>query len=270
MKAEGNLRKMKTQLRDGVAQYTLVLGDDEVNMNELIGSKIKLTFNNVINCVKCGRVTKKPFGQGYCFPCFRDAPENSECVIHPEKCRAHLGEGRDMEWERKHHLQPQLVYLTVTSGKKVGVTRETQIPTRWIDQGASRGILIAKTNNRYEAGVIESTLKKYMSDKTSWQRMLKGQAPGEIDLREEKKAAFEFFPEEMKEFYLKDENEVLEINYPLERHPEKVKSVKFDKSPQIEGTLTGIKGQYLMFDERTVTNIRNQSGYHVTLEVPAV
>lgn len=266
MTASGNLRKMNSKLVNSLAHYTLNLGGDEINMNDRLGSKVFFYFQNQINCVKCGRKTNKSFNSGYCFPCFRDAPENSPCVISPEKCRAHLGEGRDMEWEKKNHLTEQYVYLSLTSSVKVGVTRKNQIPVRWIDQGAERGILLAKTENRFQAGVIEAELKKHMSDKTSWQRMLKNDSPDNVDLKEEKKRAFDLFPAHSKKFFLEDEDEVTQIDFPHHEVPVKVKSKKFDKFPEIGGILTGIKGQYLIFDNHIVLNIRSMSGYLVELK----
>ena len=266
MTARGNLRKMKTKLDNSLAQYTLLLDGDEVNMNERLGKEVYFYFQNQINCVKCGRKTKKSFNSGYCYPCFRDAPENSPCVVSPEKCRAHLGEGRDMEWEKENHLTDQYVYLSLTSSVKVGVTRKNQIPVRWIDQGAEKGILLAKTPNRYEAGVIEAELKKHMSDKTSWQRMLKNESPENIDLNEEKKRVLDLFPSSSKKYFLEDENDVTHIEYPHLEVPAKVKSKKFDKFPEIGGVLTGIKGQYLIFDNQNVLNIRSMAGYLVEIK----
>ncbi|WP_223274566.1 DUF2797 domain-containing protein [Salibacter halophilus] len=265
MELSGNLHKMPVKLLDGKAHYTLELNDEKGDLNGALGEKINLHFTGQINCVNCGRKIKKTFGQGFCFPCFRDAPQASECIIHPERCRGHLGEGRDPEWEQKHHVQPHFVYLAVSSGLKVGITRETQIPTRWIDQGARAGIILAKTTNRYEAGVIEVALKEHFADKTSWQRMLKGDIK-DVDLLEEKEKARKFIPDEMSDFFY-DENDIISIEYPLLESPDKVKSVKFDKEPTISGTLTGIKGQYLILDNKFVTNIRNQSGYFVEVEV---
>jgi hypothetical protein len=37
------------------------------------------------------------------------------------------------------------------------------------------------------------------------------------------------------------------------------------KEPLVEGRLIGIKGQYLMWEDGRVLNVRNHSGYHVTL-----
>ena len=129
---------------------------------------------------------KKTYMQGYCYPCFIESPKTSECILKPELCRAHEGEARDMEWAKEHCLQNQYVYLSLTSNLKVGVTRYTQIPTRWIDQGAHEALIFAKTPNRYTAGVIEKILSQHISDRTYWRRMLLGEYPN-LDLIDEKK-----------------------------------------------------------------------------------
>ena len=262
---EGNLRKMQTELASPI-QYTLNLGDHEVDMTALVGSNLKIIFNGQINCVNCGRKTNKSFAQGFCFPCFRDSPNNAECIIRPELCRAHLGEGRDPEWEERNHNQPHVVYLAISSGIKVGVTRETQVPYRWIDQGASRAVKIAVTENRYQAGMMEVALKKFASDKTPWQRMLKNEIASDIDIVETKDLLIDKLDEEFMEL-VSDDDEVVELKYPAIRFPKKVKSHNLDKEPELKGKLEAIKGQYLLFEGGIVINIRKFGGYFVDLEI---
>lgn len=261
--AAGNLHKMKTAI-DGEVQYRLLLEGEEVNMNELIGKDIRLEWSGRINCQKCSKVTKKSFGEGFCYSCFSTAPEAAECILRPELCRAHLGEGRDPEWEERNHNQPHVVYLAASSAVKVGITRETQVPTRWIDQGASAAIKLAEVPNRYEAGRIEVALKDFFTDKTSWQKMLKNDIDESIDLEEEKWSLEDQLPADIIEYFSEDD-EILELNYPVLEYPEKVKSQSFDKTNIIEGRLQGIKGQYLIFEEGRVLNIRRHTGYYVEI-----
>jgi len=163
----GPLRKMNTYLGNEV-QYELPIGDDLVNMNQFIEKEISLNYQHQILCVNCGRETVKSFNQGFCYPCFRDAPQAADWIIHPEKSQAHLGiEDRDLAYEQSVQLKPHIVYLSLTSDIKVGITRETQIPTRWIDQGAVQAIQLAVTPNRYLAGMIEVSLKEHLADKTT-------------------------------------------------------------------------------------------------------
>lgn len=258
----GNLSKMSTILDDEI-QYFLNLSE-KVNMNELIGKPIRLEWNGVINCCSCSKVTKKSFGQGFCYNCFISAPESAECILRPELCRAHLGEGRDPEWEEKHHNQPHIVYLAASSAVKVGITRAQQVPTRWIDQGASSAIRLAEVPNRYEAGCIEVALKDFFTDKTSWQKMLKNEVDIEIDLVEEKWGLEEHLPNDILD-YFSENDEIIELNYPVLEYPEKVKSRSFEKTPIIEGILKGIKGQYLIFEGGEVLNIRSHTSYFIEL-----
>lgn len=246
-------------------QYHLPVGDELVDMNQLIGKDIELEFSGEIYCVSCGKITKKSFAQGYCYPCFVSVPETSECILRPELCRAHEGISRDMEWSEEHCLQDHYVYLAVSSGLKVGVTRATQVPTRWIDQGAWKAIKLAKTPNRYLAGEIEVVLKTYMSDKTSWQKMLKNDIAEGIDLEDEKQKAWELLDEELQQ-YIVDDDEIMEIKYPVTAYPLKVKSLNFDKLPVIKGKLAGIKGQYLIFEDNSVLNVRRHTGYKVRIK----
>ena len=265
METRGSFRKMHVEL-DNPVRYSLLLNEEKIELNPLIGSHIKLSFMGDIFCIACGRKTNKSFAQGFCYPCFINAPETSECILRPQLCQAHEGIARDMEWAERHCLQDHFVNLAISSSVKVGVTRSTQIPTRWIDQGAWQAIKFAKTPNRYIAGLIEVALKEHISDRTQWQRMLKNQLVEGVDLRDKKNEMLGYISNELQK-YACDDNDITEIIYPVEEYPEKVKSLSFDKLNEIEGRLWGIKGQYLMFDDGTVLNIRKHNGYKVSLEI---
>ncbi len=265
MKLAGNILKMKTSLKNGLVDYFLPIGNDLIHVNELIGKNIKLNFNGEINCINCGRKIKKTYFQGYCYNCFISLPETDECIIRPELCKAHLGISRDMEWSKQNCLQPHYVYLALSSDVKVGVTRATQVPTRWIDQGATQAIKFAQTPNRYLAGLIEINLKNYMRDKTNWRKMLTNKIATNVDLISEKQKAGSLLSNELKQYIINDNN-VTTINYPVIKYPEKVKSLSFDKLNEINKKLMGIKGQYLIFEDSTVLNIRKHNGYFITIE----
>ena len=264
MEHSGQIFKMRVEHDDPV-RYFLPIGDELPEISELIGENIQFSFSGDIYCISCGNKTNKSFSQGFCYNCFISVPEAAECIIRPELCLAHEGKGRDVEWEKKNHLQEHFVYLAVASGIKVGVTRSTQIPTRWIDQGASSAILFAKTPNRYLSGVIEVALKGHMSDKTNWRRMLKNEI-ADYDLEEEREKMKKLLPDDLLQYAESAESEITHIEYPVEQFPDKVKSVGFDKLPEISGTLQGIKGQYLLFDKDRVLNIRKHTGYVIKLE----
>lgn len=256
---EGNIRKMRTELASPV-NYFLPVGKNEIGMNALIGKEISLNFSGQINCVSCGKITKTSYNQGFCYNCLQTAPEASESIIRPELSKSHLGIARDMEWAKKHDLTDHYVYLAVSNEVKVGVTRNHQIPTRWIDQGASFAIKLAKTPNRHIAGILEIFLKKYITDKTNWRLMLQNKVAQDIDLIKEKERITQLLPAELRK-YIETDNEITIIDYPVNEYPGKLKNISFDKMPVIEGVLNGIKGQYLIFNDDSVLNIRKHNGY---------
>ncbi|MBN1985370.1 MAG: DUF2797 domain-containing protein [Prolixibacteraceae bacterium] len=264
MQLEGNIHKMRTELAKPV-NYFLPVGGNEVEMNPLLGEKISMNFTGQINCISCGKITKTSFGQGFCYNCLQTAPEASESVIRPELSKSHLGIARDMEWAEKHDLIDHFVYLAVSNEIKVGVTRLHQIPTRWIDQGASFAIKLAKTPNRHIAGILEVFLKKHITDKTNWRAMLKNELLENVDLPKEKERIIQLLPAELRK-YIEPDNEITTIEYPVHEFPQKIKNVSFDKTPTIEGILKGIKGQYLIFSDDTVLNIRKHNGYFLQVE----
>lgn len=260
--AAGLVRKMKSEL-DTPVRYAMRLGGDTVSINNLIGDTFGLRFTGKLACVRCGRDVKKHYGQGFCFPCFRDAPENSPCIIRPELCEAHLGKGRDPEWEREHHDKPHVVYLSFTGAIKVGVTRAAQVPTRWIDQGATMAIPIARVPHRRMAGELEVKLKSHFSDKTNWRNMIKGVDASPEALLDAREVAIAALSDSEREHVV--EEDVTMIKYPGEVNIPQVKSIKMDKVQEISATLVAVRGQYLVWGDGRVVNVRSHSGYELEL-----
>ena len=271
MNKTGKLRKMRVELAKPV-QYKMRLGDDEIPLNEAIGKTLTLKYTGEINCIHCDRKTKKSFNQGYCYPCFRKLAQCDTCIIKPEQCHYEAGTCREPEWGEAHCLQPHYVYLANSSGVKVGITRGTQIPTRWIDQGAVAALPIFEVSERLLSGLIETELKQYVSDKTSWQKMLKSNIePVDLfqardELLEQSEAAISSLIQQYGEDAIQglEDEEPVDIEYPVLEYPTKIKSFNFDKTPEISGTLMGIKGQYLIFDNGVI-NIRKFGGYQVQM-----
>ncbi len=264
MKYTGNIRKMHT-VNDRPVTYFLPVGDEEVHLNPLIGKKIKIEYLNNINCISCGAETDKSFHQGYCYSCFISVPQTDEGVLKPEKDKSHLGISRDMQWAKENALIDHIVYLALTSDIKVGVTRHTQIPQRWIDQGAIKSIRIAKTPYRQLAGLIEVEMKKHISDKTNWSKMLKAKHSS-INLIEQKKKYIEMIPAEYKK-YISLDNRITSIQYPFNSEIDNFSAIILDNQNEITGTLAGIKGQYMIFNSGQTINVRRHNGYLISFEI---
>jgi hypothetical protein len=256
MQYEGVLQKMTTDFAQPI-KYYLDMGKDFIIMNNLIGKKIKIQFKGY-QCLNCGS-DEAIFAQGMCKKCFFESPQLGDWVMKPELSKAHLGiEDRDLAFEQEVQLKPHIVYLAKTSDIKVGVTRKSQVPYRWIDQGADSAIEILEVPNRYLAGVAEVALKQHISDKTSWQKMLKGIST-EKDLLQTKATMKNLLPKDLQKYWI-DENQPTILNFPIEKYPEKVKSINLLKVFDFTGILSGIKGQYLIFEDGHVFNVRNQAG----------
>ena len=259
----GVLTKMKTQNGQPV-QYFLNFENDFINVNQLLGKRISLQFL-MYECLSCGK-DKKIFRQGFCYDCFSTIPQAADWIIKPELSKAHLGqEDRDLEYEKKMQLQPHIVYLANSSSVKVGVTRKSQVPTRWIDQGAHEAIAIVEVPNRYLAGITEVALKDQVSDKTNWRAMLKNDIKDE-DLVDWRDKLLPLVPEEAKEYVLEQQTET-HLEFPVQQYPEKPNSLNLVKDGAYTGTLVGIKGQYLIFEDQTVFNVRSNEGLYVALEL---
>ena len=254
---------MSVQKNGDTILYSL---SDGALVNAFIGHSMQFSFLNEIRCVSCSSKIKKTYNDGYCFKCFESSPENSPCVIRPELCRGHLGEGRDVQWEQENHNTSHIVYLALTDVVKVGVTRKSNLLNRWIDQGAYQATILAETPNRYEAGRIEVAMKDLITDRTNWRKMLTNDMDESIDLLQEKWQMEETLPGDLTNFF-SDSEEVITLNYPVLEYPKKVQSIQLDKTATWKKKLNGIRGQYFIFDDGSVLNIRKHSGYLVQIQV---
>ncbi len=274
---EGLLKKMQTRLSSADSpdvDYQLPLGDTLIPMNELIGRHISLSHSGLINCLHCGRKTKKSFNQGYCYPCFRSLAQCDSCIMSPEKCHYDKGTCREPEWGETHCMIDHFVYLANSSGIKVGITRGSQVPTRWMDQGAIQALPIFRVSTRLQSGLVEVVFKQHIADKTNWRAMLKGDVD-KIDLIAERDRLLIECKDEISRLQSEhgiqaiqviDDAPPVDISYPVHTFPTKVTSLNFDKQPEITGVLKGIKGQYLIMDTG-VLNIRKFGGYHIQFNV---
>lgn len=264
MQLSGTIQKMHTHLNRGVAQYQLPIGNKLLNMNDLVGEEITLSFNQLIHCTHCGKKTNKSYSQGYCYPCSQKLASCDLCIMKPETCHHHLGTCREPQWGLDNCFSPHLVYLANSSGAKVGITRKSNTPSRWIDQGALSALPILEVDTRLKSGMLEMALKQFVNDKTNWRKMLKNEVdPINLPLiRDELLDKIKSTIDSTGAQVLN--NEALEINYPVVEYPSKISSLNFDKTPTITGVLKGIKAQYLILD-CGVLNIRKFGAYNITL-----
>ena len=271
----GRLRKMPADAAEveGPVSYRLAVGDARIPVNDLIGRRVRLDFDGVIRCINCDRTTKKSFSQGFCYPCFRKLAACDTCIMSPEKCHFHLGTCREPEWGERNCMVEHVVYLANSSGLKVGITRGTQVPTRWIDQGAVDAIPMLRVATRYLAGLAEVACKQHVADRTNWRAMLKGDVPA-LNLAEERQRILGLIEDDLirlRQEHGENSLRAVEespqaLSYPVQVWPSKVTSHNLDKTPEVEGKLEGIKGQYLILDTGVI-NIRKFTGYEVRFRV---
>jgi hypothetical protein len=194
------------------------------------------------------------------------------CIMSPERCHYDAGTCREPEWGEKFCMTDHIVYLSNSSGVKVGITRATQLPTRWIDQGARQALPIMCVSTRQQSGFVEDLFRSQVADKTNWRALLKGDAVS-VDLAQVRDQLFDSCAEGLQSLQERfglqaiqtiADVETLEIRYPVEQYPAKIVSFNLDKNPIAEGTLLGIKGQYLIFDTGVI-NIRKYTAYQLAV-----
>ncbi|NBB09603.1 DUF2797 domain-containing protein [Pseudomonas sp. SLFW] len=263
---------MSARLDATQVQYAFRLGDSEIPVNPLIGKSVRLEYLGAIHCSHCGRRTKTSFSQGYCYPCMQKLAQCDVCIMSPEKCHHEHGTCRDPSWGEQFCMTDHVVYLANSSGVKVGITRATQLPTRWLDQGASQALPIVRVATRQQSGFVEDLFRSQVADRTNWRALLKGDAPS-VDLAAIRQQLFESCTEGLtalqarfglQAIQLLNDVEPIEIRYPVEAYPTKIVSFNLDKDPIAEGTLLGIKGQYLIFDTGVI-NIRKYTAYQLAV-----
>jgi Protein of unknown function (DUF2797) len=271
--ASGHLKKMRVQQGD-VVHYQLPLDDTLLPLNDAIGSCLRLEYRGAIHCCHCGRLSKKSFSQGYCYPCFSKLAQCDSCIVSPEKCHYFEGTCREPEWGESHCMVDHIVYLANSSGVKVGITRESQTPTRWMDQGATQALPIMRVKTRLQSGLVEDALRAHVRDRTDWRAMLKGDAEP-VDLCQIRDELMERCEPRLSELEQRfgiaalqrlDTAELQSFAYPVTEYPTKVSSFNLEKTPVVEGTLLGIKGQYLIFDTGVI-NIRKYTSYDVSVTI---
>ncbi|MDH0133319.1 DUF2797 domain-containing protein [Pseudomonas asiatica] len=270
--ARGSLSKMAVSLQAPVVQYSFRLDDMQVPVNPLIGQRLRLEYLGAIHCSHCGKRTKTSFSQGYCYPCMTKLAQCDVCIMAPEKCHYDAGTCREPSWGEQFCMTDHVVYLANSSGIKVGITRATQLPTRWLDQGATQALPIVRVATRQQSGLVEDLLRSQVPDRTNWRALLKGDAE-ELDLVAIREQVFDACAEGLRElqgrFGLQAiqplaDAEVVQMKYPVEAYPSKIVSFNLDKDPVVEGTLLGIKGQYLIFDTGVI-NIRKYTAYQLAV-----
>ena len=271
MKLSGNIRKLQGQLQTGkTIAYSLPIGDTLLSLNAYIGKHLKLSHSGKINCIHCGRVTKKSYQQGYCYPCMKKLACCDICMVKPERCHYAQGSCRQPEWGKSHCFQPHIIYLANTSGLKVGISRN--IPNRWIDQGASQALPIFQVANRLQSGLLETLFTQQLADKSNWRVLLKGKPPSRDLIADKNQLLNQFkteilalqqqYPQQLQSL---DNAQSITLDYPVQTYPSTIRSLNLDKTPVIDAQLQGIKGQYLIFDHGVI-NLRKYSGYELTIE----
>lgn len=269
----GDLQKMLVKQSQPV-NYYLRVADEQIFLNNYLGKHLKIEASGEIHCIHCQRKTKTSFNQGYCFPCFKSLAQCDRCIMSPELCHFAQGTCREPEWGEKNCFQEHVVYLANSSGLKVGITRNNQVPIRWMDQGAISALPIFSVKSRLLSGLIEVALKEWVADKTNWRKMLKHDVE-EIDLEFERDRLFELAHDALENLeseyagqITRLKEDVWHFNYPSLSWPKKIISHNLDKQPLAEGILKAIKGQYLIFDTGCL-NIRKFTSYHVSISSQA-
>jgi hypothetical protein len=234
-------------------------------LNEWLGRGLRIEYRQRILCCHCGSQTPRSYGGGYCYPCFRSLARCDLCVVSPARCHYHLGTCREPAWGEAFCMQPHVVYLANSSGPKVGITGADGAVSRWLDQGASQGLVIARTASRHLAGVVEAQLAQLISDRTDWRLLLQGDRPP-VDLPALRDRLMERLGRLPEGVAWQTAEPVVTLSYPVLAYPRQLLRLRLDRHPVVAGRLLGAKGQYLLF-EHGVFNVRWHRAFEVSVGV---
>ena len=266
----GALHGLRITLAEPV-DYALQLGESVVPLNPLLGSFVRIRFDSRIDCRYCGQTTRKSYGAGYCYPCFKALARCDLCVVSPVRCHYAAGTCREPAWGEAFCMQPHVVYVANSAGAKVGITKPENLPGRWLDQGATQACVVMRTQSRHQAGCVEAVLSRHTSDRTDWRALIARDAPP-LDLRQlitqlrtaaraELAALASRFPGALDWV---DAPMVQRFSYPVTSYTSPLRALSLVRRTELGGRLLGVKGQYLMFDSG-VFNVRKHSSYHVEI-----
>jgi hypothetical protein len=268
----GVLAKLSVEASSPAA-YVMSLENQAIDMNALIGSNIEICFTGHITCCHCGVETRRSYGGGHCYACFKTLASCDLCVVSPDRCHFFEGTCREPDWGESFCMQPHLVYLANSAGLKVGITKPSQVPVRWLDQGASQALIILRTATRQQAGLVEAALAQTVRDRTDWRALVAGEARAvDLDaargqLARQASAALTALDRRYPGALQPADDEVARVfSYPVSRYPRQFERFTLDTAATVRGRLVGIKGQYLLFDTG-VFNVRQHTSYHVQLSV---
>lgn len=243
-------------------------------LNDYIGKRITLRWTGKMACINCQRQVTKTFQQGHCYPCFRSLARCDRCIMSPHLCHYDQGTCRQPQWGLDHCMQPHIVYLSETSDLKVGITRKTQMINRWMDQGALAAIPLWQVPTRQISGFVEHAMLQWVKDRTQWQTMLRKKTTEydlrdhAIDLRQKASDTLALNLKTQKANRTILDDEVYRFNFPVMTYPSTCRSLKPKEDESYQAILWGFKGQYMITDQ-WVMNIRNHSGYQISLTLDA-
>ena len=274
MKGTLGALRAEVETRDGVLhpRYDLELDGVAAALDPTAPTGVRLRYIGGAVCSACGTslAPQRPRGSAYCFRCFRTLARNDLCVMAPHRCHLHAGTCREPEWADGFCMQPHTVYLALTSGLKVGVTRQVRAERRWLDQGAWLALPIAETPTRRAAGFVEHRLAERVPDRTDWRKLV-GTEPGPQTLRDGQRVLVETAedlrawvgelvslapawvpPEEAAAMAWLPATDTVAFAYPVQmRAPPRRIRVSAER-PEFAGNLCGVLGRYLLFPQGVV------------------
>lgn len=242
------------------ARYWLRAGNEELALGAAFGCGVEISYLHTITCTHCGDATRRSYGGGYCYRCFAELARCDLCVVSPDRCHFAVGTCREPDWGQRFCMRGHVVYLANSSGPKVGLTAAGNELGRWLDQGATQGLVILTTATRADAGHAEVALAQRLADRTDWRALVSRDAPpADLPaLRDQLRSAAPALPSSASWCTAA----VHELCFPVRRYPRRPTLLRLLERPVVRGNLLGAKGQYLLFDHG-VFNVRHHTAYHV-------
>ena len=135
--------------------------DGPIDLAGLVGKDIRVDIQSGFRCQHCGdRADTSP-----CQEC-QSKPPFQQCVFTPGTSCTYQ-DCPFPAFKRRSCAHNFIVYLVAKDGVKAGITQADRAVSRWAEQGATHGMIVARTPNRRVAGTVEDALEAVVSTEST-------------------------------------------------------------------------------------------------------
>jgi len=242
--------------------------DGPIDLAGLVGDEIRVDIQPGFRCQHCGdQADNSP-----CQEC-QSKPPFQQCVFTPGTSCTYQ-DCPFPSFKRRSCAHNFVVYLVAKDSVKAGITQADRAVSRWAEQGATHGMIIARTPNRRVAGIVEDALETVVSTESTkeWYEPLDEPKHALMeavdscrDALTEPLKPFSTLPTD--ETALKDR--IVQVPVHFTGDDATVRTLpEISVDEGLQSAVLGVRGQ-IVATEDAVVNFDHLKGKQVTVEAPA-